>query len=46
MREEADAQGCKRREDASPEMAPGRKKGIDLSSRRIYVREKIPESRC
>ena len=32
MREEADVQGCKRREDASPETAPERKKAIGLSS--------------
>ena len=44
MREEADVQGCKRREDASPETAPERKKRLDYL-RQIYVHDKIPESR-
>jgi hypothetical protein len=46
MRERAYVQGCRRREDASPDMAPGREKVIDLPSRQIYVRYTIPESRC
>jgi hypothetical protein len=39
----ADVQGCKRNEDANPEMAPG-KKVTGLSSRRIACA--IPDSRC